>query len=120
MKNPERYTPLHLLTEEARKEIYEYAMQCSDEIIHGVNTPAGKFLGEIKTMSKEIKLTEEEKIQATELSTLIGTILGAFLGIGVPLRVINKVLEYWKTGGKAWTQLQGIPEQLEAARKKKN
>ena len=62
------------------------------------------------------KLSKEERIQAAELSTLIGTVLGSFIGLGTPLRVVDLVLEYWAPDGAARTQLQELPAKLAAAR----
>ena len=66
------------------------------------------------------KLAKEEKIQATELSTLIGTVLGSFIGLGIPLHVIDHVLMFWEPGGEAWAQLQELPEKLATARAKED
>ena len=40
--NSDRYKPLHKLTSEDRKEIYEFAMKRSDEILRGLDSPAGQ------------------------------------------------------------------------------
>lgn len=63
-RDSERYKPFHKLTSVDRREIYEYAMQRSDEILRGVDSVAGKHFQYLR--DKFLALTGSSKVPSKD------------------------------------------------------